>query len=94
MAWPVLKSDGVMISVRSDPLETRPPSVSANGIRVFVEPNGARLAEIAVMIDDGKITVPIDAVFPLSDAAAAHGRMRGRGRRGKIVLKVGEATST
>ena len=93
-AWSLLKPEGTMISIRGDPLATRPSSVTANGARVFVEPNGAELTALAGLIDQGKITVPIDAVYPLSEAADAHNRLRERGRRGKIVLEVSHSTST
>ena len=35
---------------------------------------------------DGRITVPVDRTFPLSEAAAAHAYMDERRHVGKIVL--------
>jgi NADPH:quinone reductase-like Zn-dependent oxidoreductase len=49
------------------------------------------LAEIAKLIDDGKLRTHVGAVLPLADAREAHLMLEGvRPRpKGKIVLKVG-----
>src|SRR5690606_17239049 len=53
-----------------------------------VRSNGAQLAELAKLIDDGTIKVIIDSVFPLTDARKAHERAAKGHIQGKIALTV------
>lgn len=53
-----------------------------------VHSDGAQLAALAELIDGGRLTVGIDSVFPLVDAAKAHGRAAAGHIQGKIVLQV------
>lgn len=55
---------------------------------VFVAPNGAQLAEIGKLIEQGKIQVPRIEEMPLKEAAAAQEKNREGHTEGKIVLKV------
>ncbi|OXM69277.1 MULTISPECIES: NADP-dependent oxidoreductase [Amycolatopsis] len=63
------------------------PEVGPHGY-VWVRPDGAELAELARLADDGKLTVHVDQALPLAEAAEAW-RLSQSGRtRGKIVLTV------
>lgn len=53
-----------------------------------VRSNGAQLAEIGRLLQDGTIRVAIDSTFPLRDARAAHERAAKGHLRGKIVVTV------
>lgn len=53
-----------------------------------VRSNGAQVAELARLIDDGAVRVGIDSVYPLADAAKAHERGERGHLQGKIVLTV------
>ncbi len=53
-----------------------------------VRSNGAQLAEVAKLLDNGTIRVVIDSVFPLADARKAHERAAQGSIQGKIVLTV------
>ncbi|MET1072818.1 MAG: NADP-dependent oxidoreductase [Umezawaea sp.] len=55
---------------------------------IQVRANGAQLAELARLLEDGTIRVAIDSTFPLLDAQAAHKRADEGHLRGKIVLTV------
>ncbi len=55
---------------------------------VQVRSNGAQLAEVGRLLEDGFIRVVIDSSFPLADAAQAHKRAAQGGIQGKIVLAV------
>ena len=50
--------------------------------------NGDRLAEIAKLIDTGKLKSRVETVLPLSEARKAHELSQAGHTRGKIVLKV------
>ncbi|MEU0495838.1 NADP-dependent oxidoreductase [Mycobacterium sp. NPDC006124] len=53
-----------------------------------VRSDGARLAELGRLLDDGTVRVAVDSTFPLADAAAAHERAAEGHLRGKLVLTV------
>jgi NADPH:quinone reductase-like Zn-dependent oxidoreductase len=53
-----------------------------------VRSSGEQLAELAGLIDTGRLRVGIDSVFPLSEAAQAHTRAEQGHLQGKIVLEV------
>lgn len=53
-----------------------------------VNSNGAQLARIATLLDDGTIRVMIDSTFPLAQARDAHERAARGSLQGKIVLIV------
>lgn len=53
-----------------------------------VRSNGAQLAQIARLLDDGTARVVIDSVFPLAEAARAHERVATGSIQGKVVLTV------
>lgn len=68
-----------------------PPSDVPDGVRVanhLVHPDGARLRELAAVIDAGNLTVEIADVLPLAEAAEAHRRSESGRTRGKLVLSV------
>ena len=56
--------------------------------RIWVQPNGQDLNEIKKLIDEGKVTVNLDSVFPLADAQQAHARSESKRAVGKIVLEI------
>jgi NADPH:quinone reductase-like Zn-dependent oxidoreductase len=93
-SWSVLKKGGVLLSL------VQPPSVEkakALGVRVaFVagHPSGAQLAEIAKIIDSGKLAPVIDRILPLSEARRAHELSQSGHTRGKIVLRVKNGDGT
>jgi NADPH:quinone reductase-like Zn-dependent oxidoreductase len=61
------------------------------GVEYFVvEPDRASLIELAQRADAGELKPAIDSVFSLEDAPAAFARVAERGKRGKVVLSLGE----
>jgi NADPH2:quinone reductase len=84
----ILKKGGRLSSV-TRPAD--PEKVAAAGVEnpaVFARPNGEVLAEIARMIDAGKITVEVAAVFPFADVGLAHQASEAGHVRGKLVVEV------
>ncbi|MFW6693923.1 NADP-dependent oxidoreductase [Streptomyces sp. MAR4 CNX-425] len=51
-----------------------------------VRADGARLAELARLVDDGALTLRVAATYDLADAAKAHARLAEGGVRGRLVL--------
>lgn len=69
-----------------DPEEVaeRDVTISATQVRA----NGAQLAELARLLDEGTLRVAVDSTFALADAAKAHERAARGHIQGKIVLTV------
>ena len=44
------------------------------------------LRELLTALDTGRFTVPVDATFPLAEAAGAHLRLESRATLGKVIL--------
>jgi NADPH:quinone reductase-like Zn-dependent oxidoreductase len=64
-----------------------PPPLRAT--RVIVQEvfaDGARLAELAALVDAGRLTLRVAQKLPLADVAVAHKRLAGGGLRGRLVL--------
>ncbi|BDM71185.1 oxidoreductase [Streptomyces nigrescens] len=58
------------------------------GHLVWVRPDSDRLTALGALADAGKLTVAVDAVYPLSEAPEALRRSMAGRARGKIVLEV------
>lgn len=87
----VLKPDGLLIAVPSGVAPELLERALRHGVRAtgyLVEPDGAALRRIGGLIDDGTISVEIDEVLPLAQAAEAHRRGQRGEVRGKQVLRV------
>ncbi|MFF1681068.1 zinc-binding dehydrogenase [Streptomyces sp. NPDC058256] len=62
---------------------------SVRGVRtdaVEVAADGARLAELVALVDEGVLTTRVAETFPLEAAAKAHARLGEGGVRGRLVL--------
>jgi NADPH:quinone reductase-like Zn-dependent oxidoreductase len=84
----VIKQGGTLVSI----VFGRPTAEqAATGINVqgmLVQPNAAQLAQIAQLIDSGKVHVTVETVLPLANARKAHELSETHRTRGKIVLHV------
>lgn len=88
-SWNVLKPGGMLVStVQAPSAET----AAAHGVRqsmvVSAPPIGKVLAELATLVDAGKVKPEVSQVFPLRDIRDAHAAIEGRHTRGKIALQV------
>ncbi|MFF1700249.1 zinc-binding dehydrogenase [Streptomyces sp. NPDC058252] len=63
---------------------------SVRGVRtgaVEVAADGARLAELAALVDEGVLTLRVAETYALDEAAKAHTRLAEGGLRGRLVLQ-------
>ncbi len=88
-SWGVLKPGGMLVST------VQPPSAeaaAAHGVRaamVFsVPPIGKVLAEVAELVDTGKVRPHVSSVLPLGEVRRTHEMIEGKHTKGKIVLQV------
>ena len=87
-SWTVLKPGGILISIASPPSAE---AAAAHGVRqafVFTKPNAGQLAEIAALVDGGKLKAIVETILPLSDATRGQELSERGHMRGKIVLRV------
>jgi NADPH:quinone reductase-like Zn-dependent oxidoreductase len=89
-SWGVLKRGGTLVSTLGQPSPEKASESKVNAKGFMAQPNPAQLAEIAQLIDDGKVRVVVDKTFPLSEAAAAQTYAENEHVRGKVVLTVNE----
>ncbi len=86
----VVKKGGILMSLvaRPDPVELEKRGIRGAGISVH--PDADDLAEIAQLIDAGKIKPIVTQVLPLSEAIAAQQQAATHHTRGKVVLRIAE----
>jgi NADPH:quinone reductase-like Zn-dependent oxidoreductase len=93
-SWQVLKKGGILVSLVQPPSENKAKEHGVRGIRLGARPNGQELAEIAKLIDAGKLAPVINRILPLSEARRAHELSQSDHTHGKIVLRVNNADGT
>src|SRR5205823_1231561 len=83
----VLKKGGVLVSIVGRPAEEKAKEAGVRGAGMLVHVDAGDLAQIAELIDEGKIKPVVTTVLPLPQAAKAHEMSETRHTRGKIVLE-------
>ncbi|MEM7157550.1 MAG: NADP-dependent oxidoreductase [Myxococcota bacterium] len=84
----LLKDGGRLFSVVGTPDPGELAAVGATGGNYMVQPSREHLERIGTLIDEGRIRVLVDSIFPLSETRAAHDKSQTGRARGKIVLEV------
>ncbi len=89
----ILKKGGILVSVNTDyPFNDEVVQALASkevkGELAANQPRQEWLAEIAQLIDDGKVKISISKVYPLEEVQQAHHEGETRFVRGKLVLEV------
>src|SRR6266481_4194740 len=93
-SWSVLKKGGVLVSLVQPPSEEKAKALGVRAAFVASHPNGALLAEIAKIIDSGKLAPVINRILPLSEARRAHELSQSSHIHGKIALRVKNGNGT
>jgi NADPH:quinone reductase-like Zn-dependent oxidoreductase len=87
----VLRAGGLFVGIAPGRPEGFADRAASAGVRLapepLVEPDGRGLAELARLVDAGELTVRLDRVFPLDQAAQAHVHAE-NGATGKTVLHI------
>ena len=89
-SYGVVKKGGIVMSLvaRPDPVELEKHGI--RGAAISVQPDAEDLAEIAHLIDAGKIKPVVTQVLPLSEAIAAQQQAATHHTRGKLVLRIAD----
>jgi len=93
-SWSVLKKGGVLVSLVQPRSEEKAKELDVRAVFVGGRPNGGQLAEIAKIIDSGKLAPVTDRILPLSEARRAQELSQSGHTRGKIVLRVTNGDGT
>ena len=87
-SWEVLKRGGILVSIASPPSAEAAVAHGGRFAFVFTQPNAAQLAEIATLVDAGKLKASVETVLPLAAAVRGQALSAAGHTRGKIVLQV------
>ena len=89
-SYGVVKKGGIVMSLvaRPDPVELEKRGI--RGAAISVHPDAEDLAEIARLIDAGKIKPVVTEVLPLSEAIVAQRQAETHHTRGKVVLRIAD----
>ncbi|WP_259404044.1 NADP-dependent oxidoreductase [Microbispora sp. H10949] len=86
---PVLRRGGVISPIfYAEYHQERAADLGISFRRGQVHSDGGQLAELARLLEEGRLRVGVDSVFPLAEAAKAHERAERGHIQGKIVLRV------
>jgi len=87
-SWQTLKKGGILVSIVAPPSEEEANKFGVRSAFLSAKGGSALLAELATLVDSGKIKPMVEKVLPLSEARQAHELNETGHARGKIVLKV------
>ena len=87
-SWSVVKSGGALVSTLQKPDEDVARRRNIRALSYMTRPDAAQLAEIAKLVDEGKVRPWVNSTFRLNEAAAAQQTLEKEHVRGKIVLEV------
>jgi NADPH:quinone reductase-like Zn-dependent oxidoreductase len=87
-SWKVLKQGGILVSIVSPPSASTAREYGVRHAFVFIEPDPAVLAEMAKLVDAGKLRAVVETVLPLAEARRGQEISQSGHARGKIVLRV------
>jgi NADPH:quinone reductase-like Zn-dependent oxidoreductase len=87
-SWKVVKPGGILVSIVGIEDQSAAERHGVRGAAFMAHPDAEQLAEIAALVDEGRVEPVIETVLPLAEAAQAHRMLEKGGHRGKIVLKV------
>jgi len=87
-SWKTLKKGGILVSIVGPPSEDEAAKHGVRSAYLSAQGGSSLLAELATLVDSGKIKPTVETVLPLSEARHAHELNETGHARGKIVLKV------
>ena len=86
-SFKALKKGGILVSIVQPPSQELATKYGVRALFYGGHPSSSNLAEIAKLIDAGKLKTVVETVFPLAEARRAHELSQSGHARGKIVLK-------
>lgn len=90
-SYAVLKKGGILVSMTEDPREELMTQYGVRAVHEFTDSNTARLREITKLVEQNKLKIHIDKVFPLDEAPQAIIYLKTGHPTGKVVIKMRDA---
>ena len=87
-SWKTLKKGGWLVAIAGPFSEDEAAAHGARGAFVSVRSDARQLAQIAELIEAGKLKVTVDKTYPLADIVKAHEHVEGGHTRGKVVVTI------
>jgi NADPH:quinone reductase-like Zn-dependent oxidoreductase len=87
-SFQTLKRGGFLVSIVTPPSESLATQYGVGASVVYAQPRGDTLAEIATLIEAGRVKAQIETVLPLSEIRQAHQLVETGHKRGKVVLQI------
>jgi NADPH:quinone reductase-like Zn-dependent oxidoreductase len=87
-SWNLIRPGGILVSTLTEPSQKMAEKRGIGAMRYTVEADGDELAEIASLIEAGKVKPHVVRTFPLSEATEALSLVEQGHSAGKIVLVV------
>jgi NADPH:quinone reductase-like Zn-dependent oxidoreductase len=85
-SWAVVRPGGRLVTIATESASSA--NERARDAFLLVKPNRRQLAEIAQLIDAGKLRPLVEAVYPLARSVDAYKHAERGGAKGKVVLQV------
>jgi NADPH:quinone reductase-like Zn-dependent oxidoreductase len=89
-SYAVVRKGGIIMSLVAQPDPAEFEKRGIRGTSIWVRPDTKDLADIAQLIDTGKIKPIVTQVLPLSEAIAAEQQAETHHTRGKVVLRIAD----
>lgn len=86
-AFQTLKKGGFLVTAVEPPSEEKANQFGIKVAMVRVQPNAQQLAEISLLIDEGKLKTHVETVLPLAEVKKALELSKSGRTRGKIILQ-------
>lgn len=87
-SWSVLKPGGALVSTLQQPDEATAQQHRVRATNYMAHPDADQLGEVGRLIDQRKVRVHVDRVFPLAEVQQAQRHVESEHVRGKVVLRV------
>jgi len=88
-SFKVLRRGGIMVSTLGEPSQEKAKEYGVRVAGYMAQPDAQQLAQIAQLVDVGKVHVTICRSFALEDAGKAQDFLENEHVRGKVVLDIG-----
>ena len=87
-SWSTLRAGGLLVATAMPPTPERAAAAGVRASFVFTPPRGAVLAQLAALVDAGRLRVLVGQEFALADVPQAHRLGESGKARGKMILHV------
>jgi NADPH:quinone reductase-like Zn-dependent oxidoreductase len=89
-SFKVLKRGGTLVSIKGQDTDTLAPEHDVRFEWFFMEPDGAMLADLGKLIEDGIVKTVIDSTYPMAETVEAYKALKDGHAVGKIVVTMAQ----